>query len=67
MFTEDEQKDILTKLGYEVKIYDVRNRLGGMNAMIHKHYGYEVFKDGKLIGKLEKVFKEELIKRIFNI
>ncbi len=67
MFTEDEQKEILTKLGYEVKIYDVRSRLDGMKAMIHKNYGYEVFKDGKLAGELETVFKEEMIKRIFNL
>jgi len=69
MFTEEEQIEILEKLGYKVQMYsvDARLRESGYRAMVKNHYGYEVFKGKKMIGTVESVFKEELKKRIFNI
>lgn len=69
LFTEEDQINILTKLGYVVKPYSVDQRLrdSGMHAMVSRHTGYEVFENDKLIGNVYGVFKQVIIKRIFDI
>ena len=68
MYTEKEKIDILEQLGYEVKKYSVDDRMKNSKytLQIKKHYGYEVFRNSEMVGKLNEVFKQELTKRIFN-
>jgi len=74
-FSKDEMADFLRKNGFEVKFKKSKQIRYTKNEgrtyvpdgyfFIHEHY--EILKDGKSYESLEKLFEEEMRKKLLNL